>query len=239
MKIALIGYGKMGKVIERIALERGHVIVSRIDIDNQDDFESAEFASADVAIEFTAPSVAVANYRRAWKAGVPVVSGTTGWLSEHPEVPQEVAEGGHTLFWTSNFSLGVNVFFALNKHLAKLMNHFPDYNVEMTEVHHTQKLDAPSGTAITLAEGIIEQLDAKTAWRLDQTQAEGEFAIKAVREGQVPGIHTIRYENSVDSIEITHDAKSREGFALGSVVAAEFAYDKKGWLGMDDMLNLG
>ncbi len=240
MKIALIGYGKMGKVIERIAQERGHEVVSRIDVDNQADFESAEFASADVAIEFTAPHVAVANYRRAWKAGVKVVSGTTGWTAEYPDMAQEVQDGGHTLFWASNFSLGVNVFFALNKKLARMMNGFADYDVTMREVHHTQKLDAPSGTAITLAEGVIENLDRKTSWCLteDKTAAE-QMAIEAVREGMVPGIHTIRYESAVDSIEITHDAKSREGFALGAVVAAEYTQDKNGWLGMADMMKLG
>ena len=236
MKLALIGYGKMGKIIERIAIDRGHEIVSKIDIDNLDDFESEAFASADVAIEFTAPRVAVANYRRAWKAGVRVVSGTTGWWDEHPDLVQEINDQGHTLFWASNFSIGVNIFFELNRHLAKIMNQYPAYDVEMTEVHHTQKLDAPSGTAITLAEGILEHIDRKSAWSLDAATTATEMPIKAIRKGQVPGIHTIRYESSVDSIEMTHDAKSREGFALGAVVAAEFTQGKSGLLGMNDLM---
>ena len=226
----------MGKTIERIALERGHEIVSVIDVDNLDDFDSEAFKSADVAIEFTIPKVALSNYRRAFASGVAVVSGTTGWTEELPQFRKEIEDGGNTLFWSSNFSLGVNIFMAVNKYLAKIMNSFPNYNVEMTEVHHTQKLDAPSGTAITLAEGILENLDRKTAWAKETETKPNEMAIKSIREGQVPGIHTIRYESEVDSIEITHDAKSREGFALGAVVAAEFTCGKKGFLGMQDML---
>jgi len=226
----------MGKTIERIALERGHEIVSMIDVDNLDDFDSEAFKSADVAIEFTIPQVALSNYRRAFASGVAVVSGTTGWTEELPQLKKEIEDGGNTLFWSSNFSLGVNIFMAVNKYLAKIMNSFPNYNVEMTEVHHTQKLDAPSGTAITLAEGILENLDRKTAWAKETETKPNEMAIKSIREGLVPGIHTIRYESEVDSIEITHDAKSREGFALGAVVAAEFTCGKKGFLGMQDML---
>lgn len=236
MKIALIGYGKMGKTIERIARERGHEIVSIIDVTNLDDFDSDSFKSADVAIEFTVPQVALSNYRRAFASGVAVVSGTTGWTDELPALKKEIEEGGKTLFWSSNFSLGVNIFMAVNKYLAKIMNQFPNYNVEMTEVHHTQKLDAPSGTAITLAEGILENLDRKNSWVKEVETKQSDMAIKSIREGQVPGIHTIRYESEVDSIEITHDAKSREGFALGAVVAAEFTAGKKGLLGMEDML---
>jgi len=237
MKIALIGYGKMGKTIERIALERGHEIVSVIDVDNLDDFESEAFKSADVAIEFTIPKVALSNYRSAFAAGVAVVSGTTGWTEELPQLKKEIEDGGKTLFWSSNFSLGVNIFMAVNKYLATIMNQFPNYNVGMTEVHHTQKLDAPSGTAITLAEGILEKIDRKNAWSKEFESKSTDLAIKSIREGQVPGIHTIRYESEVDSIEITHDAKSREGFALGAVVAAEFTVGKKGFLGMEDLLN--
>ena len=236
MKIALIGYGKMGKIIERIALERGHEIVSIIDVDNRQDFKSEAFKSADVAIEFTIPKVALDNYQQAFEAGVAVVSGTTGWTNQQEKVKADVLKNGYTLFWSSNFSLGVNIFMAVNKYLAKIMNQFPEYNVEMTEVHHTQKLDAPSGTAITLAEGILDNIDRKTGWVKEIQQNEGELAIKSIREGQVPGIHTIRYESFADIIEITHDAKSREGFALGAVLAAEFTCGKKGFLGMDDML---
>lgn len=236
MKIALIGYGKMGKTIERIALERGHEIVSVIDIENVEDFDSAAFKSADVAIEFTAPQVALSNIRKAFKAGVPVVSGTTGWTEHLPQVKQEIAENGYTLFWASNYSLGVNIFAAVNKFLAKIMNDFPVYNVEMTEVHHTQKLDAPSGTAITLAEGIIANIDRKNNWNLDTENESTDIAIKAIREGQVPGIHTVRYESDVDFIEIKHELKSRESLALGAILAAEFTAGKKGFLGMEDLL---
>ena len=236
MKIALIGYGKMGKIIERIALERGHEIVSIIDIQNTDDFTSQAFKSAQVAIEFSAPHVALENIRKAFAAGVPVVSGTTGWTEALPELKKEIDNKGYTLFWASNYSLGVGIFAAVNKYLAKIMNHFDNYNVEMTEVHHTQKLDAPSGTAITLAEGVLENLDRKNSWVKEEQTKASEMAIKSLREGQVPGIHTIRYESDVDSIEITHDAKSRDGFALGAVVAAEFTVGKKGLLSMDDML---
>ena len=227
----------MGKIIERIALERGHEIVSIIDIDNRDDFKSDAFKSADVAIEFTVPQVALDNYKQAFKAGVAVVSGTTGWADQQEKVKADVLKNGYTLFWSSNFSLGVNIFMAVNKYLAKIMNQFPEYNVEMTEVHHTQKLDAPSGTAITLAEGILDNIDRKTGWVKEIQQNDNELAIKSIREGQVPGIHTIRYESFADIIEITHDAKSREGFALGAVLAAEFTSGKKGFLGMNDMLN--
>ncbi|MBO7724609.1 MAG: 4-hydroxy-tetrahydrodipicolinate reductase [Paludibacteraceae bacterium] len=236
MKIALIGYGKMGKIIERIALERGHEVVCRIDIDNQDDFESKEFASADVAIEFTAPSVAIANYRRAWKAGVAVVSGTTGWNTQLPEIKSEIEENNYTLFWASNFSLGVNIFFELNKKLAQMMNKFSAYDVTMSETHHIHKLDAPSGTAVTLAEGILENIERKSEWVLGENKSENQLSIDAIREGEVAGIHTIKYESAADFIEITHHAYNREGFALGAVLAAEFTCGKKGFLGMNDML---
>ncbi|NDV45629.1 4-hydroxy-tetrahydrodipicolinate reductase [Paludibacter sp. 221] len=239
MKIALIGYGKMGKTIERIAQERGHEIVSIIDIDNQNDFESDAFRSADVAIEFTIPKVALENYKRAFAAGVPVVSGTTGWSEKLPEVKADVEKNGYTLFWSSNFSLGVNVFMAVNKYLASLMNNFTDYSVEMTEAHHIHKLDAPSGTAITLAEGIIEKMDRKTAWVKEAATKPEELVIKSIREGEVPGMHSIRYESDVDVITITHDSKNREGLALGAVIAAEFTAGKKGFLGMNDLLKLG
>lgn len=235
MKIALIGYGKMGKEIERIALERGHNIVSIIDIDNQEDFDSDAFKSADVAIEFTVPQVALKNYRRAFAAGVKLVSGTTGWLDHVDEIKKECANG-KTLFWSSNFSLGVNVFFAVNTYLAKIMNDFPSYNVMMEEVHHVHKLDAPSGTAITLAEAILENIDRKNKWVKEDAKADNELAIFSIREGEVPGIHSIMYESDVDSIVITHEAKSRIGFALGAVVAAEFTAKNTGFLGMQDML---
>jgi len=236
MRIALIGYGKMGKTIEQIAIERGHEIVSIIDIDNQNDFDSDAFKSADIAIEFTVPHKAIENIYRCFKAGLPVVCGTTGWTEVLPTVKEEIALNNYSLFWSSNFSIGVNIFFELNKHLARLMNNFPHYNVEMTEVHHTQKLDAPSGTAITLAEGILENLSRKKTWSMEFETSDEHLAIKSVREGQVPGIHTIVYDSEVDTISIKHDAKSRTGFALGALLASEFTVGKKGFLGMKDLL---
>ncbi len=237
MKIALIGYGKMGKTIEKIALERGHEIVSTIDIDNIADFDSPAFKSADVAIEFTQPACAADNIRSCFKAKVPVVCGTTGWSNQLDAIITEMKQTDGTLFWSSNFSLGVNVFFAVNKYLAKIMDRFENYNVQMTEIHHTKKLDAPSGTAITLAEGILENLTRKTSWCNETESKASELAIKAIREGEVPGTHTIIYENEIDSITITHEAKNRHGFAFGSVVAAEFTAGKKGYLGMKNMLD--
>jgi len=236
MKIALIGYGKMGKEIEKIALGRGHQIVSIIDVNNQEDFNSEAFKSADVAIEFTAPTVAYSNYIKAFNAGVKVVSGSTGWMDEHgDEIKDLCSKGGKTLFWASNFSLGVAIFSAVNKHLAKIMNQFPTYDVSMTETHHIHKLDAPSGTAITLAEGILENLDRKSGWVKEEAKNENELPIHSIREGEVPGIHTITYESEADSIIITHDAKNRKGFALGAVLAAEFTCNKQGLLGMNDL----
>lgn len=239
MKIALVGYGKMGHEIEKIARERGHEIVCIIDLGEEAKFGSPAFKSADVAIEFTTPESAPENYRKAFAAGIPVVSGTTGWLKHLNEIKEICRNQDQTFFYASNFSLGVNIFFALNKYLAELMNRFPDYNATITEVHHTQKIDAPSGTAITLAEGILDALDRKTKWVKETQKKPDELAIRSVRQGQVPGIHTVRYESDADSIEITHDAKSRTGFALGAVLAAEFTKGKTGFLGMEDMLNLG
>ena len=236
MNLALIGYGKMGHIIEQVARQRGHQIVCIIDKDNQADFASAAFASADVAIEFTMPAVAVDNYRRAWAAGVPVVSGTTGWTAQLPAIRREVEQGGYTLFWSSNFSLGVNIFFELNRHLAQLMNRFPNYEPSLTEIHHTEKKDAPSGTAITLAEGILAELPRKEKWVLGAKTSDSELPIEAIRQGQVPGTHTVRYDSAEDCITITHEAKSRAGFALGAVLAAEFVKGRKGFFTMHDML---
>ena len=248
MKIALIGYGKMGKEIERIALNRGHEIVSIIDVNNQEDFESAAFKSADVAIEFTNPMVAYNNYMKAFKAGVKLVSGSTGWMAEHgDEVKKLCTEGGKTLFWASNFSLGVSIFSAVNKYLAKIMNQFPTYDVTMSETHHIHKLDAPSGTAITLAEGILENIDRKGKWVKGTLQAPDgsisgsneyaadELPISSIREGEVPGIHCIRYDSEADSISIIHDAKNRKGFALGAVLAAVYTACHEGFLGVEDL----
>ena len=237
MKIALIGYGKMGKTIEQIALQRGHQIVSIIDINNTVDFDSEAFRSADVAIEFTTPATALGNYMRCFEANVPVVSGTTGWLSHLDEVKAKCEQEGKTFFYASTFSVGVNIFFALNRYLAKIMNGFPAYDVRMTEVHHIHKLDAPSGTAITLAEGILDNVERKERWTLETAEQPTDLPIHAIREGEVPGIHEIIYESEADTISIKHDAKSRAGFALGAVIAAEFTAGKKGFLGMNDLFH--
>ena len=236
MNIAIIGYGKMGHEIEKICRERGHNIVCTIDVGEESKFESDEFKNAAVAIEFSSPESALNNYKRAFAANVPVVSGTTGWLGNIDEVKQACEKDGQTFFYASNFSLGVNILFAVNKYLANIMNDFPEYNVHVDETHHIHKLDAPSGTAITIAEGILESLERKKQWKLDEQNSKDDLQINAFREGEVPGIHTIKYESEVDSIELKHDAKSRKGFALGAVVAAEFTANKKGFLGMEDLL---
>lgn len=250
MKIALIGYGKMGHMIEETALQRGHEIVSVIDIGNPEDFESEAFRSADVAIEFTSPTAAYGNYLRAWAQGVKVVSGSTGWLKDHEgDVRRACTKEGKTLFWASNFSLGVAIFSAVSKHLARIMNAYPAYDVRMTETHHIHKLDAPSGTAITLAEQICRELDRKETWTRGETRnADGSVTgskeappsllrIDAVREGEAPGTHTVTYDSEADTIEITHRAHSRKGFALGAVLAAEFTLNHTGLLSTDDLFN--
>lgn len=231
----------MGKMIEQIALSRGHEIVCVIDIDNQDDFDSEAFASADVAIEFTNPTAAYGNYLRAFKHNVKVVSGSTGWMSEHKaDVERMCGEGGNTLFWASNFSVGVAIFSAVNKYLAKIMNGFDQYDPHMEETHHVHKLDAPSGTAITLAEGIISELDRKTSWTKGEESKPYDAStlrIDSLRRGEVPGIHTVRYDSEADCITITHDAHSRKGFALGAVLAAEYTKDHSGLLTMSDLFS--
>lgn len=247
MKLALIGYGKMGHMIEKIALQRGHEIVSIIDVNNMEDFDSDAFRSAEVAIEFTNPTAAYDNYLRAWKQGVKVVSGSTGWLKEHEADVRKACTEGNTLFWASNFSLGVAIFSAVNKHLAHIMNAYPTYDVSEVETHHIHKLDAPSGTAITLAEQVCQELDRKKGWVKGETHnADGTISgskdqpkdmlrIDAIREGEVPGIHTITYDSPADMIQITHSAHNREGFALGAVLAAEFTATHEGLLSTDDL----
>lgn len=250
MRIALIGYGKMGHEIERVALSRGHSIVCRIDIDNPQDFESEAFRSADVAIEFTAPTQAYGNVLQAFKAGVKVVSGSTGWMEQkRDEMRSLCADGTNTLFWSSNFSLGVALFSKVNEYLARLMNGYPMYEVTVSEVHHIHKLDAPSGTAITLAQGIIDNLDRKTGWSNGTLiNADGSVTgttaydsrnirIDSVRKGEVAGIHVIEYDSSSDFIKIIHSAKDRSGLALGAVLAAEYTVGHTGFLGMNDLMD--
>jgi len=231
MKIALLGYGKMGQTIERIALERGHEIVLK-----KDEFNTYEgLSNADVAIDFSIPAVAVANISNCFRANVPVISGTTGWLEHYDEMAALCKEKNGAFISSSNFSLGVNLFFELNEYLAKMMAKFDSYKVEMEEIHHTQKLDAPSGTAISLAKGVIENSDY-TNWTLEKAK-ENQIHIEAVRTENVPGTHTVTYNSAVDTIEIKHTAHNRDGFALGAIIAAEWIVGKHGIFTMKDVLN--
>ncbi|WP_420551151.1 4-hydroxy-tetrahydrodipicolinate reductase [Tenacibaculum aiptasiae] len=233
MKIALLGYGRMGKEIEKIALQRGHEIV--IKTSGKEDYNISD---ADVAIDFSVPSSAFNNITNCINNKIPVVSGTTGWLEHYNSVVELCNEKKGAFIYASNFSLGVNVFFELNKQLSKMMNTLNQYNVSIEEIHHTKKLDAPSGTAITLAEGIIENSD-KTAWELDQKTSENNIPISAIRTPEVPGTHTVTYNSEIDTIDIKHTAHNRQGFALGAVVAAEWLISKTGVYTMRDVLNLG
>jgi len=232
MKIALLGYGKMGKVIERIALERGHEIVLRKDHDM--DYEGLE--NADVAIDFSVPSAAVSNISACLETNIPIVSGTTGWLEHYDEMVALCKAKNGGFIYGSNFSLGVNIFFELNNYLAKMMANLEQYKVSMEEIHHTQKLDAPSGTAISLANGVIQNSNY-TNWTLENP-TDNEIHIEAKRIENIPGTHSVFYDSEVDQIEIKHTAHSREGFALGAVIAAEWLKDKKGVFTMKDVLNL-
>lgn len=235
MKIVLIGYGKMGKTIERIAQTRGHEIVGKMDVG--DDF--AHFNKpVDVAIEFTQPEAAVTNLKTCFDKGIPVVCGTTGWLSHKSEVEQHCEAKNGTLLYSSNFSLGVNLFFKLNEYLSKLMDRYAQYEVTIDETHHTQKKDAPSGTAISLAQGVIKNLKRKTEWQLGATENPHSLVINSFRIDPAPGTHVVKYTSAIDDIEITHTAHSREGFALGAVLVAEWLAGKKGIYTMDDFLQL-
>ncbi|MCF8360046.1 MAG: 4-hydroxy-tetrahydrodipicolinate reductase [Prolixibacteraceae bacterium] len=236
MKIALIGYGRMGKEIEKVALSRGHENVLTIDIHNLDEFIEENLSKADVAIVFTVPESAVTSFSICFESKIPVVSGTTGWLDKWDKVVEKCNENDTAFFYASNFSLGVNIFFEINKVLSKLMQPFDQYKPKMTEVHHTRKLDAPSGTAISLAEDIIQENNRIKKWVKESAKDDTELEIESVREGDVPGIHTIKYDSPVDFVEITHSAKSREGFALGAVLAAEFITGKKGVFSMKDLM---
>ncbi len=237
MKIALIGYGKMGHAIERIALERGHEIVARIDADNIDDMDSPQFAAADVAIEFTFPTSAADNCLRALKNGVKVVSGTTAWQDKLPAVKELCDRGEGTFMWSSNYSIGVNLFLAVNSYLARFMAALPQYSPSMNEVHHVHKLDHPSGTAITLAETIMKADPAITGWTESETVTPGKLPITHERRGEVPGIHTVEWDSPVDTITLTHSAKNRDGFALGAVMAAEWLSNRQGWHTIDEMID--
>jgi len=233
MKIALLGYGKMGKSIETIALNRNHTISLKVSSATT----AFDFSNTDVAIDFSLPTTAVANIKRALDAGVPVISGTTGWLDQYQDILDYCKEKNGAFLYASNFSLGVNIFFEINKRLSELMSDFPEYTTSIEEIHHTQKLDAPSGTAITLAEQIIENTNYNN-WTLDQPQPK-EILIDAKRIENVPGTHEITYNSEIDAISIKHTAHNRQGFALGSVIAAEWIKDKKGVFSMKDVLNIG
>ncbi|WP_299001181.1 4-hydroxy-tetrahydrodipicolinate reductase [uncultured Tenacibaculum sp.] len=233
MKIALLGYGRMGKEIEKIALQRGHEIVIKSTGENTYDINET-----DVAIDFSVPASAYSNISNCINNNIPVVSGTTGWLDKYNEIVDLCNEKGGAFIYASNFSLGVNVFFELNKQLAKMMSTLEQYNIAIEEIHHTQKLDAPSGTAITLAEGIIENTNKK-AWELDEKTSEENIPITAIRTPDVPGTHTVTYSSEVDTIDIKHTAHNRQGFALGAVIAAEWLHNKTGVYTMRDVLNLG
>ncbi|SDP93777.1 dihydrodipicolinate reductase [Mucilaginibacter sp. OK268] len=246
MKIALLGYGKMGKIIEKIAISRKHEIVLTIDHDTLDDLTVENLQKADVAIEFTMPASVLGNIKQCFSAGVPIVVGTTGWYDQIPEIKQLCQENNSTLLYGSNFSVGVNIFFHVNRLLAKVMNNYPYYDVQVEEIHHTQKLDSPSGTAITIAEGILENLETKSEWvnvlttddkSDDDAVSNNQLLIESLRIDSVPGTHTVIYDSEVDTIEFKHTAHNRNGFALGAVLAAEWLHNKKGFYSVDAMFD--
>jgi 4-hydroxy-tetrahydrodipicolinate reductase len=248
MKIALLGYGKMGKIIEKIAVDRKHEIVLKIDYDNLHDLTAENLQKADAVIEFSTPATVLSNIDHCFNAGVPIVVGTTGWYEQLPQIKQRCEDTNNSFIYATNFSVGVNVFFHINKVLAKLMNKHPYYEVQVEEIHHVQKLDAPSGTAITIAEGIIENLDDKKQWvnvltadtndnHTDNASPQ-DVLIESYRIDSVPGTHTVIYDSEVDTIEIKHTAHNRNGFALGAVLAAEWLQDKKGFFSVADMFDL-
>ncbi|WP_143960725.1 4-hydroxy-tetrahydrodipicolinate reductase [Litoribacter populi] len=239
MNILILGYGKMGKIISEIAEERGHTIVAKITSDNREQLENLDASSVDVAIEFSQPESAVDNLSWAINHGIPVVCGTTGWLEHKHEIEQLTLSKGGAYFYASNFSIGVNIFFKVNRYLAKLMDEQHDYGIRMEEIHHTEKKDAPSGTAITLAEDIINKIDRAKRWNLDTESVENghNVLISAKRIDKVPGTHSVTYSSDIDDIEIKHTAHSRKGFALGAVLVSEWIKDRKGILSMDDFLS--
>lgn len=238
MNIGLIGYGKMGKAIEEIALQRGHIIAFTIDVNNQSDLNTNNLIKADVAIEFTGPKTAYRNVLTCMQAGTPLVCGSTGWLQHLKEAQEACTENNTALLVSSNFSIGVTIFFEINKRLAQLMEKQSNYKIELEEVHHTQKLDAPSGTAITLAEQVLEKISRKKKWINQSSQLPEELPIISKRIDPVPGTHIVSYKSEIDDIEIIHTAHNRKGFATGAVLAAEFLAGKKGIFTINDVLGL-
>jgi 4-hydroxy-tetrahydrodipicolinate reductase len=238
MRIAIIGYGKMGHMIEEIALQRGHEVVLKINIDNTEDFTKENCAKADVAIEFTGPSTAYENVKNCIDFGLPVVSGSTGWNNKLTEMKEYVNQNNGSFLHTSNFSIGVNIFFEVNKLLARLMSPHSEYNVSLKEIHHTAKLDAPSGTAVSLAEQVLSNLQRKNTWVNHESQKEHELTIISERIDPAPGTHFVKYSSEIDDIEIIHTAHNRKGFALGAVLAAEYISNKNGVFSMQEVLGL-
>jgi len=236
MKIAILGYGKMGKVIEEIALKRGHSIALKVNQTNLD-FDRELLSDCDVAIEFSSPESAVDNINKCFETNIPVVVGTTGWYAQFNTVQERCVSENKALLHATNFSVGVNIFYEINKKLATLMDANSQYDVEVEETHHTQKLDAPSGTAISIAEGIIDNMDRKDSWKNDRIVSTNELAIESIRTENVPGTHVVKYESEIDFIEIKHEAKNRNGFAFGAVLAAEYIRGKKGVFTMKDVLS--
>ena len=237
LKIAMIGYGKMGREIEKISEQRGHKLILKINSSNLDEFNEKNLEYVDVAIEFSTPGVAVINLLKLAKSKIPTVCGTTAWLKDYNKVTEEYIKNETAFLYASNFSIGVNLFFKLNEELAKMMSAYSNYDVNMKEIHHLQKLDAPSGTAVTLANQICQISEQKKSWSLDNNEKDTLF-INAIREGEVKGLHRINYESEEDIISIQHEAKSRKGFALGSILAAEWIINKNGIYNMKDVLNI-
>ena len=243
MQLLILGYGKMGRTIAQLAESRGHIVSATIDENDENLWQPLDEKIIDVAIEFSQPDAAITNIRRCLKRGIPVISGTTGWLGHKPELDAYCQQQDGTFFYASNFSIGVNLFFRLNELLADMMNHYPEYQPSLEEIHHTEKKDAPSGTALTLLSGMLNALERKQEWILQEgsqsvTSDDQQLVVRSVREGQVPGTHVIRYQSDVDDIEIKHTAHSRQGFALGAVLVAEWLPGKKGVLGMNDFMPL-
>ena len=238
LNIILIGYGRMGHEVEKAAKKRGHHIIMTVDQENQNDMNPGNLKKADVAIEFSLPDAAYNNIMTCLQAGLPVVSGTTGWLDKMPQVEDYCNQHNQAFFHAANFNIGVNLFFKLNEYFARIMNDYSNYDVEVEETHHVHKVDAPSGTAKKLADRLLQAIDRKKNWKKEKAQSPEDLAVRSIREDEVPGIHRVMYHSDFDDIEIKHAAKSREGFALGAVMAAEFLQGKQGVFSMDDLLNL-